>query len=176
MLDAAATSVGKSVAALSRERPQMLVFLRHSGCTFCREAMADLAACRAGLEAMGTGLVLVHMASPESFSSFARAYGLADVPAISDPDRRLYAGLGLRRGSMRQLLGWRVWWRGFRAFIAGHGVGKWEGDVAQLPGVFVVRNGQVMHRYEHATSADRPDYVALAGKWAREAAGHLPVA
>ncbi len=127
---------GTSLAEFSRRHGALLVFLRHSGCTFCREAMADLAASRARIEAEGTRLVLVHLGNAESFAAFARDYGLGDVPAISDPGRRLYRAFGLRRGRLAQLFGWNVWRRGISAFFAGHSVGLLDGDGAQMPGVF----------------------------------------
>lgn len=161
LLAEARTSAGSSLADMSRQRPVLLVFLRHAGCTFCREALADLSARRAEIERDGTKIALVHMGTPESFAAFAARYGLGDVPAISDPTRRLYRGIGLRRGTLQQLLGWSVWWRGARAFFAGHRVGMLEGDGAQMPGAFLIHDGQVVRRFLHANAADRPDYTQL---------------
>ena len=86
---------------------------------------------------------------------------LSDVPAVSDPGRRLYRGLGLRRGKLSQLLGWSVLRRGASAFFSGHRAGRLEGDGTQMPGVFLVHEGRVVGRFMHTTAADRPDYVAL---------------
>jgi hypothetical protein len=36
------TTTGSTLAALSKDCSVLVVFLRHSGCTFCREALADL--------------------------------------------------------------------------------------------------------------------------------------
>jgi len=155
------TSAGSSLAELSRTQPVLIVFLRHSGCTFCREALADLSAHRAEIERDGTRIALVQMGTPESFLAFANRYGLGDVPAISDPARRLYRGIGLRRGTLSQLFGWTVWWRGARAFFAGHLVGALGGDGTQMPGVLLIRDGRVVRRFVHATAADRPDYTEL---------------
>lgn len=58
----------------------------------CREALADIGARRAQIESEGTGIALVHMSSPEAFGAFAKAYGLEDLPAVSDPTGRLYRG------------------------------------------------------------------------------------
>jgi len=160
-LAGARTQDGTSLAELSRKHAVLVVFLRHSGCTFCREAMEDLAASRARIEADGTRLALVHMGSPDSFARFAATYQLGDVAAISDPGRTLYRGLGLRRGRLTQLLGWNVWRRGVRAFSAGHAVGALDGDGTQMPGVFLIRDGRVVKRFAHADAAERPDYVAL---------------
>ncbi|MCX8510558.1 MAG: SelL-related redox protein, partial [Chthoniobacteraceae bacterium] len=153
---------GSSLAELSQKHPLLLVCLRHSGCTFCREALADLSVGRASIEKNGTKLVLVHMGTVESFSAFTAKYGLSDVSAISDPERRLYRGLGLRRGKLSQLFGWRVWWRGQKSFFEGHRPGALEGDGTQMPGVFLIQRGRVVRRFIHADAADRPDYAALA--------------
>lgn len=155
------TSTGSTLAELSGAQPLLLVGLRHSGCTFCREAMADLSAQRTEIEKNGTKIVLMHMGTPESFADFAKGYGLADVPAVADPQRRLYRGLGLRRGKLAQLLGFNVWTRGVAAFFSGHRVGMLEGDGTQMPGVFVIKAGHVIERFIHQTAADRPDYTAL---------------
>jgi len=161
LIAGARSNDGNTLAELSRQHPVLLVFLRHSGCTFCREALADLAQGRGEIEKCGTRLALVHMGSPDSFADFAGQYGLGDVPAFSDPARRLYRGLGLRKGRLMQLLGWNVWLRGIPAFLRGHRVGALDGDRAQLPGVFVIRDGRVARRFAHADASVRPDYFDL---------------
>jgi hypothetical protein len=44
---------GESLLSLSRRRPQLVVCLRHLGCTFCRESLADLARLRSEIESTG---------------------------------------------------------------------------------------------------------------------------
>jgi peroxiredoxin len=161
LLEETKTQRGDSLSVLSKEHPVMLVFLRHSGCTFCREALADLSKARSTIEKHGTQLALVHMGTADSFASFAAGYGLEDVAAVSDPGRRLYRGLGLRRGKLGQLLGLGVWWRGTKSFFSGHRPGALEGDGTQMPGVFLIHQGRVVRRFIHANAADRPDYIAL---------------
>lgn len=154
---------GTDLLEASRRKPLFLVFLRHFGCTFCREALADLAAIRERLRAAGTRLVLVHMSSPNDAHQMFEKYGLADVTEISDPDRVLYRAFSLRRGSPTQLLGWSVWKRGWQAGVKdGHGIGWLRGDAAQMPGAFVVSHGRVVAQFVHETAADRPDYVVVA--------------
>ena len=161
LLAEARTGAGSSLAEMSRNQPVLVVFLRPAGCTFCRATLAELSARRSEIERRGAKIALVHMGAPESFAAIAGRYGLSDVPAISDPARRLYRGIGLRRGTLSQLLGWSVWWRGARAFFSGHRVGMLEGDGTQMPGVFLIRDGRVVRRFLHATAADRPDYAEL---------------
>ena len=40
-------------------------------------------------------------------------------------------------------------------------LGGADGDVTQMPGVFLVFHGEILKSYRHQSSADRPDYVAL---------------
>ncbi len=161
LLAQAQTTSGGSLAELSSKQPVLLVLLRHSGCTFCPEALADLAAGRAEIEAKGTKIALVHMGTAESFAAFAASYGMGDVAAVSDPERRLYRGLGLRRGRLGQLFGWSVWWRGAKSLFEGHHPGALEGDGTQMPGVFLIHQGRVVRRFVHGNAAERPDYVKL---------------
>jgi peroxiredoxin len=147
---------------LSRLSPVLLVFLRHAGCTFCREALSDLAQARPSIEAEGARLVLVHMGTDEQGRALTSRYGLEDCPRISDPDRSLYRAFGLRRGSLGDLFGPKVWWRGFQAgILARHGIGALAGDGFQMPGVFLLYAGQVIRSHRHLSAADRPDYAAL---------------
>ncbi len=55
---------GRTVEELSNDQPVLLIFLRHFGCTFCREALADLRVQRSRIEAAGVRIAVVHM-SPE---------------------------------------------------------------------------------------------------------------
>lgn len=155
---------GESLQSLSRRRPQLVVCLRHLGCTFCRESLADLARERAEIEASGTGIVLVHPATDEQAAELFGRYGLADLPRFADPDRVLYRSLGLSRGSLAQVLGPRVFWRAAAATLRGHRLGKKAGDVWQMPGVFLVRDGQVVEAFRHRDVSERPDYRAIAAR------------
>ena len=153
---------GASLLSRSREAPQLVVFLRHFGCMFCREALAQLARDRAGIEASGTRLVLVHMASDAEARDFFDRYGLADVDRIADPRRWLYFQLGLGRASLWHLLDLRAWWRSFSAAVLNrHGIGRLTGSALQMPGVFLVHRGTLVSAFVHRTPADRPDYRQL---------------
>ncbi len=157
------TEQGETIASLSERTPLLLVFLRHLGCTFCREALTDLARRRGEIEARGTKIVLVHMSDPDEAIRVFGEYGLSDAEQVSDPSQRLYRSMGLNRGSLRQLFGFKVWWRGFVAGILNrHGVGGLRGDGFQMPGVFLVEKGRVVRTFRHESAADRPDYADLA--------------
>ncbi len=156
------TNAGVSLDELSRLSPVLLVFLRHAGCTFCREALADLAERKAEIEGNGTRLVLVHMGSDEHGRRFFARYGLENLPSISDPRKSLYRAFGLPRGGVGDLFGPKVWLRGIQAAILGrHGIGRLVGDGFQMPGVFLLFHGEIVRSYRHQSAADRPDYLQL---------------
>lgn len=161
-LEAAQDQHGRSLRQLSEESPTLVVLLRHSGCIFCREAMGDLQRTRKSIESAGVRLALVHMGDDSGFEPIAKSYGLDDVARISDPDRRLYRALDLRRGGLTQLFGPRVWIRGLTAMRRGSRVGRLVGDGFQMPGVFLISHGRVVREYRHATAADRPSYEEIA--------------
>lgn len=162
LLGRALTSAGESLAALSEKSPVLLVLLRHEGCTFCRNALSDIARLRRQIEAAGTRIVLGHMGAAEEFAAFAGRYGLADIAAVADPQCTLYKGLGLQRGRMLQLIGPRVLWAWFKSTLAGHLPGRIKGDPLQLPGAFLLHHGQVIKCHTYRDASDRPDYVMLA--------------
>jgi len=104
LLQSTLTSTGSSLASLSQGKPLLLVLLRHSGCTFCRKAMADIARLRPRIEKEGTQIVLGHMGTEADFPRPLRPDMVCRIFPHRRPERRLYGGLGLRRGSWMQLI------------------------------------------------------------------------
>jgi len=163
-IENAATQQGESLAGLARRAPTLIVFLRHAGCTFCREAMADLARLRPEIERRGVRIAIVHQSPEEPYTrAFFERYGLADVARISDPNRRLYHAFDLKRGSLRELFGLKTWLRGaIAAVLKGRRVGALRGDGFQMPGTFLLHQGSILKAHRHRSAADRPDYAAIA--------------
>jgi len=156
-------STGKSLFQLSQASPVLVVFLRHSGCTFCREALADLGTKRAAIEASGTRIALVHLSTEADIAPFAAKYGVADLPRFADPGRQLYREFDLAPGGVTQLLGLKVWGRGIVAALkSGHGFGGIKESMFQMPGTFLIENGKILRAFRHQSAADRPDYTDLA--------------
>ena len=140
----------------------LLVFLRHAGCSFCRETLADVAVSRSAIEGQQTRIILVHMGDASELEQLLLKYGLSDVDRISDPQQELYGVFGLKRGNFRQLFGWKVLRRGiFGGVVLRHGIGLARADASQLPGAFLVDRCAIVRRFRHRSAADRPDYVSL---------------
>lgn len=150
---------GKTLSELSGGRGLLVVFLRHMGCTFCREALDDISKALPQIQAAGFGLALVHMSDPVSFADAALERGLQSAHAFSDPNREIYRAFELKRGGFLELFGPRVILRGIMA--ARHGLGRLDGDGFQMPGAFVLQDGKIVRAFRHKSVSDRPEYGNL---------------
>ena len=89
-----------------------------------------------------------------------------EARAVSDPEKELYAGFGLARGSAGQLLGPRVLWAGLQAALRGHGVGKPVGDPRMMSGWFLVHGSRVLWEHIHKHAGDMRRFDDAARAWA----------
>lgn len=153
---------GRTLTELSSGNNVLVLFIRHAGCTFCRQALADIAAIRQRLDERGVRLAVVHMSNVSTADALLAHYGLADVDHFSDPARRMYRAFDLSRAAWWQLFGPRVWGRGLKSILR-NGQGAIDGDGFQMPGAFVVRDARILAAFRHETAADRPDYLQLIG-------------
>lgn len=166
---------GRTLAELSQERPVFAVLLRHAGCTFHREALADLKSAEPEIAALGAQLAVVHMGNGEnSIEASKPGYDLSGTPHVADPQRLLYRELGLPRGTLSQLFGLSEFTRGASAcLLQGHGVGTLKGDGFQLGGLALIQGGRVAWTRTLDSASERPDYTAEADD---ALAATLPVA
>jgi peroxiredoxin len=154
------TNRGQTLQEMSQERPLLLIFLRHRGCPFCRETLADVRGQRREIERTGFQIVLVQMDRDQTAHEFLYKYGLSDLPRISDEKKTLYRAFGLRRGELWNVIGPPVWWRGIKAIVLeSNGIGLLYSDPFQMPGVFAIYQGQIVRSFLHRRASDRPDYV-----------------
>jgi peroxiredoxin len=160
LLGAYTSQTGQTLAVLAK-RPLFLVFLRHFGCTFCREAVADLSEKRQAIEDKGAPLAFVHLGTEEKAQWFFQPYGLLDVPRFSDPQANLYQAFGLLRAELRQYLNSESILRMLQAWCRGHFVGFPAGNIEQMPGAFLIERGEIQKAFRHKLVSDRPDYLAL---------------
>ena len=158
----AQTSTGRSLHEASMNKPVLLVFLRHFGCVFCREAMKDIGKKINEWEEKDINVILVHMSDNETAESYFKKYDIPGIEHISNPACDLYASFGLTKGSVSQLFGLKNWIRGFEVTMKGIPIGlRQVGDGFQMPGVFLISKGEIMDSYIHTSASDRPDYETL---------------
>ena len=158
------TESGTSLQALVQESPVLLVFLRHFGCSFCRQAISDVADLRGELTSRGVRPVFVHLGPPELAKVYFEYYGLSDVERVNDPGAIVYQlpifALG-QTNPLVQALNPRVWVGWLKGAIFKHGIGKIQGDGRQMPGIFFLKDGRIVRRFIYKTIADEPDYLKL---------------
>jgi len=159
---AAYSSQDGQTLAEAASRPLFLVFLRHFGCTFCREAVDTISKKRTEIEASGSRLAFVHLGTEEKAQWFFKPYGLLDVPRFSDPEGPLYQAFGLLRADLRQYLNSESILRMLLAWSRGHFLGLPAGDIQRMPGAFLMDRCEIRKAFRHKLVSDRPDYVALA--------------
>lgn len=156
------TASGKTIDQISAKQPVLLVFLRHFGCTFCKESLAHIREQKAQIEADGTRIVFVHMSSPERGEEYFRSRGFTDFDQISDPGQRLYQLFKFSRASFGQVFGPGVLWRGLKASLKGFVQTTVEGDAFQMPGLALITHGMPVRIHRYKTAAEIPNYAKLA--------------
>jgi hypothetical protein len=157
---------GRTLLEIAEESPVLLVFLRHFGCSFCRETLDRISQIRGKLEAKGIRPVFVHLGTPERAKPYFDYYNLSDVERVSNPDASLYRhpvfGLG-RTNPFSHFFRPAVVKAWVTGAIRSYGIGLIKEDAEQMPGVFFLRDGKIANFYRYRTIADRPDYLALVG-------------
>lgn len=149
---------GETLLQISNRSPMLILFLRHCGCTFAREALSDLAKQRERIEQLGIQIVIVHMTTEAEATELFARFNLVDLPRVSDPEQALYQAMELNRGSFWQVFGPKMWWRAISALISGNSMGIPKGDLFQLPGVFLIHQGKIVKAFRPETSSDRMDF------------------
>jgi peroxiredoxin len=157
------TNKGNNLYDLSMQHGVLVVFLRHFGCAFCREALHELGEQKKSLVKSGVKLVFVHMSDDETADLFFKKMGLGGIEHVSDIQSKYYSKFGLVKASFNQLFGLNNFIRGFTsgAFLGRYGIANIAGDAFQMPGVFAIAQGQIKSSFKHKLISDRPDYLQL---------------
>lgn len=149
------------------EKPLLLAFTRHFGCTQCKEMLDELVAGREKIAAAGLNMLIVTQGTPETTAEFAAQFA-PGLTCLSDPERKAYQAYGLDRGGLFQtFLNPRVW-----AAISRSGRTKGYKveppppgqDAMQMSGTFIIsRGGKVVLPYYYDHIADHPPLDLLLG-------------
>jgi peroxiredoxin len=158
------TETGRTLLELLDESPLLLIFLRHFGCSFCRQTLDDVSRIREQIEARGIRPVFVHLGTPERAKPYFDYYHLTDVERVSDPEASLYARPVFalpRKNVFSQLLVLEVWKAWLLGAVRKYGVGMLKEDAGQMPGIFYLRQRAIVRAFRYKTIADQPDYLKL---------------
>jgi hypothetical protein len=158
------TESGASLLELAEASPVLLIFLRHFGCSFCRQAISDVADLRGELAVRGVRPVFVHLGTSERAKPFFDYYGIGDVERVSDPEARIYRDpvfLLPRIHPALTLLQPAVWAGWLKGAIFKHGIGAIKEDGEQMQGLFFLKGAKIVRQFRYRTIADEPDYLKL---------------
>jgi len=155
---------GSTLGGVIGTQPTLLVFLRHFGCIFCRETVADLKAITAENPDYPQ-VIFFYQGTPEEGDAFF-SHIWPEARAVSDIPKTFYDAFGIQRGGMREMFGPAVWACGVRATAKGHTIGLKTGDPWTMPGVFLIHDGQILWQHDFKHAGDHPDF--------REIMSYLP--
>jgi len=160
------TERGRPLLEVVDESPVLLIFLRHFGCAFCRQALDQVAHIREQIAARGAIPVFVHLGSPERAKPYFDYYHLSDVERVSNPDASLYQNPVFalsRRNPFWHLLSPSVWKGWLSGTLLKYGIGRFQEDAHQMPGVFFLKERRIVRGFRYESIADEPNYLKLIG-------------
>jgi peroxiredoxin len=158
------TESGANLLELAEASPVLLIFLRHFGCSFCRQAISDIADLRGELERRGVRPVFVHLGTPERAKPFFAYYGIADVERVSDPAAAVYQLPVFAISRIHPVLTlfqpsvWAGWLKGA---LFTHGIGAIKEDGKQMQAIFFLKGSKIVREFRYKTIADEPNYLKL---------------
>jgi peroxiredoxin len=158
------TESGKSLLELVEASPVLLVFLRHFGCSFCRQAISDVADLSGELDKRGVRPVFVHLGTPERAKPFFDYYGIGDVERVSDPGAVVYQHPVFALSQIHPFLTLfqpSVWVGWLNGAIFKHGIGPIKEDGHQMQGIFFLKGPKIVRQFRYKTIADEPNYLKL---------------
>ena len=105
----------------------------------------------------GARVVLVGMGTPSESAEFAEKFEVP-FPIVADPHKKLYRRFELKQMSALGFFSPSLALKGVSAIAGGHGLGLPQGDVRQLPGVFIINTtGEIVYSHFSSNPADHPD-------------------
>jgi hypothetical protein len=158
------TETNRTLLELVDESPLLLIFLRHFGCSFCRQTLEDVSGLRGAIEAKGIRPVFVHLGTPERAKPYFDYFQLSDVERVSNPDASLYGRSVFqlpRKNAFSHFLVPTVWKAWLGGSVRKHGIGMIKEDAEQMPGIFYLRDRAIVRAFRYKTIADEPDYLKI---------------
>jgi hypothetical protein len=147
------------LSSLWQNKPLMLAFTRHFGCTQCKEMLDELVAGRDKIKKAGLDIAIVLMGSVESSLEFSQKFA-PGLKCLTDPDRKVYQAYGIERGGIFQTFFNLKVWRAIRqSSKKGYKVEQPpEGqDAMQMSAIFIInKSGKIVLPYYFDHIADHP--------------------
>lgn len=152
------------LSSLWQERPLVLAFTRHFGCTQCKEMLDELVEGKEKIAQAGLALAVITQGTPEAASLFAEEFA-PGLLLLADPERKAYEAFGLEKGNLFQtFLNPKVWTAVSRSRKKGYKVEPAPAgqDAMQMSGTFIItKDGRIALPYYYDHIADHPPLELL---------------
>ncbi len=133
----------------------MLVFLRHFGCMFCREMVADLRA-HAATDGERERILFFYQGTVQEGREFFTEHW-SSARAIADQPLKFYQGFGVPKASLAKTFSPQVWRSGMKTWARGHRPGLVQRNARQMPGFMWVQGGRIVWRHDFEHVGDHPN-------------------
>lgn len=147
------------LSSLWANKPLLLSFTRHFGCTQCKELLEEIVSGKERIQAAGLEIAVVMQATPEATAFFAQQYAPGLI-SLADPERKAYQAYGLERGDLFQtFLNPKVWAAISRSRKKGYRVEPPPAgqDAMQMSGLFIIgTDGKIKLPFYYDNIADHP--------------------
>jgi peroxiredoxin len=141
-----------------KKQPVVIVFLRHFGCTFCRQHVAMLRRDYAQFLEAGGEILCVGMGGYKVGRGFEILMDTKFPTLVTGETNLPYQQYGLGKGTVGQIFGIRSFVKGLKATFQGHVGTSVQGDPYQMPGVFIVdTSGTIRYAHYYDDIADTPE-------------------
>ncbi|MBI4853456.1 MAG: AhpC/TSA family protein [Acidobacteria bacterium] len=101
----------------------------------------------------GQGSVLE---TKEFFDSF-----WPEARAVSDKEHIFYQSFGLKQATLSTMLTPIAWVRVAQTALKGNFVGKFVGDIWMMPGIFLIKNENIIWQHDFQHAGDHPDFAKI---------------
>jgi peroxiredoxin len=151
IVDAAARAT--RLGALWGERPIVLAWMRHFGCTICMAHVTRLCESAGDVRAAGGELVVIGHGAPEQAAWFVEEVGVS-IPVYTDPSLRIYSALATHPG-FRDALHPGTFWSAMRAMR--RGLTTQPRDDAEAAVAVIAPDGSIRYGFVSRFRGDEPD-------------------
>jgi len=152
------------LSSLWGEKPLVLAFTRHFGCTQCKEMLEELVAGQEDIRNSGLAIAIITQGTPETTALFAQEFA-PGLDCFADPEKKAYKAYGLERGTLAQtFFNLKVWAAVKKSQKKGYKVEPppFGQDAMLMSGTFIIsREGRVLLPFYYDHIADHPSLELL---------------
>jgi hypothetical protein len=146
----------KNLWTLSFEKKCVLVFLRHFGCLFCKNMVANIFLEKDWLKQQRYHTVFIHQSDPLVSKEFFKQFGFESYLEISDPYRSCYKAFEIGSANLFHLLNPKAIYGAWDSYQQGHRMSEADGNVWQMPGLVILHEGEILKRHQFSHVGEMP--------------------